>query len=598
MLDTTGNVLYVGKAKNLKKRITSYFKRQLDTKTLQLVRRIHHIEVTLTRNEREALLLELNLIKKLKPRYNIIFRDDKSYPYLRLSSEDFFARFSFYRGNKKEEGLYYGPYPSSVSAKEALNVIQGIFQLRQCSDDFFKKRKTPCLQYQIKRCSAPCVGYIDSVNYQKNVEDLKVFLSGKNSVIVKCLNNRMLEASANQQYEKAAVLRDQIVHLKTIQEQQIIMNAKGNVDVLGFYQTCVHRLSIREGNIIGSRSHFLEETVFIHDAEESLLKSFIIQFYLNDQKVMDWPDDCIIPMEIPDQNFLSSLLTQAKSAKVNIIHAKGGEKLKWIEMANASAKQAYCLQASQHPVPANLAERFSALQSALNLELPPERLECFDISHSLGEATVASCVVLSPLGPLKSEYRYFNIKAHTKGDDYAAMSESLTRRYTRLLAEKSILPDILVIDGGKGQLQIALSVLQALQMSGIMVLAVAKGLNRKSGLEKLFLCRDCVNSEIEVLATWEQNNPAFHLIQYIRDEAHRFAIRMHRKKRSKTRVHSILERIPGIGKQRRLQLLQYFGGLQEIKKASVEALVQVPGINKVLAEKIYVILHEGEEMNQ
>ncbi len=602
MFNQEGAVLYVGKAKNLKKRVSSYFQRQLDAKSLQLVKRIHSIEVTITRNEREALLLESNLIKELKPRYNILFRDDKSYPYLWLSFTDSFARLSFYRGDKTESGFFYGPYPSSIAAKEALSLLQGIFKLRQCDDVFFKNRKRPCLQYQIKRCTAPCVGYISKEDYQENVKDLKCFLEGKSQSIMHVLIERMMIASANCHYEQAANLRDQIAHLRTVQEQQIIMNTKGNVDVLGIAGDntcgCIHVLVIREGNILGSRTYFSDTlSILINseeedkkaDIEQSRLEAFITQHYLLSQiPKEDMPDEWVLPLNLSNKETLIALLTEKKGKKIDMAKASRGDKLKWIAMANESAKHAYTLSLKRAHSQKDLSDRFVALQDMLQLEAMPQRLECFDISHSLGEATVASCVVFTELGPLKNDYRRFNIKANTGGDDYAAMSEALTRRYTRLKAEGGLLPDILVIDGGKGQVGVAVAVLQELQVSGLMILGISKGPARKAGLEHLHLY---VEGEIKQLAPWDAANPAFHLIQQIRDEAHRFAIHAHRNKRAKTRLHSVLEDIPGIGKQRRLALLRYFGGLQEVRNAGVEELAKVPGISSQLAEHIYIALH-------
>lgn len=591
MFDKKGMVLYVGKAKNLKKRVSTYFQRQLDSKSLQLVKCIDTIEITITRNEREALLLESNLIKKLKPRYNVLFKDDKSYPYLLLSSEAFFPRLSFYRGDKTQPGAYYGPYPNSFAAREALNLLQGIFKLRQCDDAFFKKRTRPCLQYQIKRCTAPCVGYISAVEYQKDVDDLRCFLEGKSQTIMHRLIERMMIASAQCQYEEAAILRDQIARLRVTQEQQIIMNTKGNVDVLGFFVgmggLCVHTLVIRAGNILGSRSYF-PNTSSILGSEQDCLEAFITQHYLFTIPKEDIPDECILSLDLDDKLTLMTLLSQQKGSKVHILKPSRGAKLKWIAMANESARQAYILNLKHTHSHVDFSHRFAALQAALDLQASPERLECFDISHSLGEATVASCVVFTPLGPLKSDYRRFTIKTKTQGDDYAAMSEALTRHYTRLKLEGGALPDILVIDGGKGQVGVAGSVLQELQVSGVIILGISKGPARKAGSETLYLYTD---QGIQTLKAWDPSNPAFHLIQHIRDEAHRFAIRAHRKQRAKKRIHSVLEDIPGVGKQRRLNLLQHFGGLQEVLQASVEELAKVQGISQVLAEKIYVILH-------
>lgn len=605
MLDEGGVVLYVGKAKNLKKRVSSYFQRQLDTKSLQLVKRIHNIEVTITRNEREALLLESNLIKELKPRYNIIFRDDKSYPYLLLSAQSTFPRLSFYRGDKTEPGFYYGPYPSSLAAREALTLLQNIFKLRQCDDLFFKQRTRPCLQYQIKRCTAPCVGYISPENYKQDVLHTQYFLEGKSNQILHILIERMMAASAAHQYEQAATLRDQIARLRGIQEQQIIMNTKGNVDVLGLASgvlgVCVHVLVIREGNILGSRSYFpdnlgidieLDEANTMNRAQEVWLNAFIMQHYLGVVRKEDIPDKLIVSLDLREKANWVVLLSEKKGAPVQIAEATRGDPLKWLGMANESAKQAYRLILKHRDTKTDFSHRMVALQEALQLPSIPERLECFDVSHSLGEATVASCVVLTISGPSKSDYRRFNIKAKTQGDDYAALAEALTRHYTRLKSEGRVLPDILIMDGGKGQVGVAVSVLKELQVTGVVILGISKGVGRKPGLDTVHLyANGHIRSLPGSLPGLDPASPAFHLIQYARDEAHRFAIRAHRQQRAKKRLHSILEDIPGVGRQRHLSLLRHFGGLQEVRKAGVEELAKVPGVSRVLAERIYSGLH-------
>lgn len=639
MMDDSGKVLYVGKAKNLKKRVSSYFHRQLDTKTQQLVKQIHSIEVTVTRNEREALLLESNLIKELKPRYNIIFRDDKSYPYLFLSKEDpkenQFPRLGFYRGDKGEKGNYFGPYPSSRSAREALTLLQGIFRLRQCDNAFFKSRKRPCLQYQIKRCTAPCVGNISEEDYDIDVRHAKLFLEGKSQAVIHMLIERMDVASQSLEYEMAARIRDQIARLRGIQEQQIIMNTKGDVDVLGMAygrgEACIQMLSIREGNILGSRQYFPEipkinfngfsngkgdghshgKSNGKSDADtneaSAWLKAFILQHYLGASGLLasEIPKEILVPMEIPDRELLNQLLTEKKGEGVQINQGKRGDRLKWIEMATESAKHAFELKinASQ-----DLSQHFEALQDLLKIDSIPERLECFDVSHSLGESTVASCVVFDTHGPVKSDYRRFNIKVETPGDDIKALSSALTRRYTRLKSESKMLPDLLIIDGGKGQVNAARQVLTELQVTGLLILGIAKGPARKAGLETLFLSTNGNNhgtnhgtnhgssitnrkGALKIFEGLDPSNPGFHLIQRIRDEAHRFAITAHRKQRAKRRIHSILEEIPGVGKNRRLNLLRQFGGLQEVRQASIEELAKVPGISRQLAKKIYEALH-------
>lgn len=592
MKDKGGQVLYVGKAKNLKKRVSSYYHRQLDTKTLQLVNNIHSIEVTVTRNEREALLLESNLIKEWMPRYNIVFRDDKSYPYLQLSKNTDFPRLSFYRGDKSENGYYYGPYPSSHSCREALSLLQGIFKLRQCDDHFFKSRTRPCLQYQIKRCTAPCVGYITKEAYAMDALHVKWFLEGKSQAIIKVLIERMETASQALNFEQAARIRDQIARLRAIQEQQIIMNTKGDVDVLGLAfggsEACIHVLAIREGNILGTRQFFPDTPLALVESSnpaEEWLKAFITQHYLLNPDNEEIPKEILLSEELPDSKELMVLLKEKKGQEVLITRAKRGDRLKWLQMAAESAKHAY--QLKMH-TGIDLTHRFNALQMILHMEAVPERIECFDVSHSLGESTIASCVVFDRLGAKKSDYRRFNVKSNTKGDDYGSMEEALSRRYTRLKSEGGALPDLLIIDGGKGQIGKAITVLKELQVSGVVILGIAKGPSRKPGFEKLYINS---NGIIKLLEPLDPSNPGLHLLQQIRDEAHRFAITAHRKQRAKRRMHSVLEDIPGIGKKRRLNLLRHFGGLQEVRGASIEELAKVEGISLHYAKRIYEMLH-------
>ncbi len=585
MLDGKGVVLYVGKAKNIKKRVTSYFRRALDTKTQQLVKHIKSIQVTVTRNEREALLLENNLIKELQPRYNIIFRDDKSYPYLKLTVNDAFPRLSFHRG-PKGEGKVYGPYPSVREARVALNLLQNIFKLRQCDEVFFRNRTRPCLQYQIKRCSAPCVGYITAENYKKEVDMARMFLEGKNKDVIEQLIHKMEVASTAKAFEQAARLRDQIALLRTIQEHQIIIGDIKDVDVLGIYiegeAVCVHVLVIREGRMLGSRQYFPNKTAFIvaaEDMQQTLLETFILQHYKNKTDV---PKTILIPFALKNSEAVSEVLSELRSGPVNIAMAAKGDRLRWVKMAITSAKLALMSHVKQK---LDLTPRFLALQESMQLESIPEKLECFDVSHTLGESTVVSCVVFDINGSVKSEYRRFNIRAKTGGDDYAALKEGLTRHFTRLKSESSILPDILIVDGGKGQLNIAKGVLEECQVPGVILLAVAKGPERKAGLETVYLASN------DKILTLQPSLPALHLIQQIRDEAHRFAITAHRKRIAQRRRTSTLEEVPGIGKKRRQSLLQHFGGLPEILEASVEALSKVPGINRALAERLYEVLH-------
>jgi excinuclease ABC subunit C len=590
MVDEAGKVLYVGKAKNLKKRVTSYFKRQLDAKTLQLVRHIHSIEVTVTRNEREALLLENNLIKAEKPRYNILFRDDKSYPYLKLSNSPF-PELSFHRGPKRGADKLYGPYPSARSAREALNLLQTIFRLRVCEDSYFKSRSRPCLQYQIKRCSGPCVGLVDEKEYQKDVLHARLFLEGKNQEVIEALIQKMEEFSQQHAFEKAAKVRDKIALLRGIQEQQIILSGQDNIDVLGISvhgdAACIHQLTIRSGRMVGSRQYFPNKTALISSDDkrkEVILQAFIFQHYgaLIELGPLSFPKIILLPFSIPESQSIEAFFKEEKGISIEIIKAARGNRLRWVNMANASAKQALFSRTKKETF---LTQHFSALQEALGLTKIPNKIECFDVSHALGEATVVACVVFDEKGPLKSHYRRFNMRTDTNGNDLAALTEGLTRHYTRLKAQPDLIPEVLIIDGGRAQLSVADQILETLEIKQVKLLSVAKGESRKVGLESIYASRGGVAEKLEL------DRLAFQLVLQCRDEAHRFAITAHRAKRAKRRVTSTLEEISGIGNKRRQNLLHYFGGLQEVLQASVEELAKVPGINLGLAIRLYQALH-------
>ncbi len=557
----------------------------MDAKTLQLTKQINSIEVTITRNEREALLLENQLIQAQRPRYNIIFRDDKSYPYLWLSTQENYPRLSLYRGPRSESGKFYGPYPSAGDAREALTLLQSIFKLRQCDNTFFKNRARPCLQYQIKRCTAPCVNVITPEAYQQNVAGARLFLEGKSQEVIKDLIEKMERLSSQLQYEEAARIRDQIALLRKVQDHQNAKNVK-EADVLGIAKKeniiIIHVLAIREGRLLGSRHYFPDKIGLIVEEEGSeaeLLETFILQHY---QEATAIPNTILLSHTLAEQSDIEDILSERAARKITLIKPERGEKLKWVAMATLSANKALSARKS---LTRDLSGRFMAFKECLKLEMLPQRVECFDISHTLGEATVASCVVFDVNGPLKKEYRRFNIRAATKGDDYAALKEAITRHYTRLKSEEHPLADVLMIDGGKGQLNVAKEVLTELQVAGVVLISVAKGPERKSGLETIFLSE---NDDIKVLETTPE---ALNLICEIRDEAHRFAITAHRKQRRKIRLHSSLEEIPGVGKKRRIEILKYFGGLQEVMQASVDALTKVPGLHRALAERIYEALH-------
>ena len=580
MLDAQGTTLYVGKARNLKKRVTSYFQRQLDTKTQRMMAQVADIQTTLTSNENDALLLEANLINQLQPRYNVLLRDDKSYPYLYLATHQRFPRLDFYRGTKRHPGRYFGPYPSAGSVRENLALIQKLFKLRQCSNSFFNHRTRPCLQYQIKRCTAPCVGYVDEPHYRLQVEDAILFLEGKNDHVMSKLEIRMEDASETQDYEAAAQYRDQIIQLRRLQRQQYVTGDQGNIDVIGVSESMgkivFAVLFIRGGRLLGSK------TFFSNSPKETDLKmalsSFIPQYYLSPLRNGNIPEQIVLGEVLEDRLWIQNALREKLSSRLRISDRKIAHYKQWQTMAKMNAQQAL----SQHLAKkSTIAQQLDALQAALQLPNLPERIECFDISHTLGEATVASCVVFGVEGPDKKNYRQFNITNITAGDDYAAMYQVIERRYTRVKIEGGLLPDLLIIDGGLGQLRQAANVLEHLQVSGVILLGVAKGPERKPGLEKLYLWDK--KSAIHL----SSDDPALHLIQFIRDEAHRFAITTHRTKRAKKRLASPLEAVEGIGTKRRRDLLKYFGGLQELRKASVEEITRVPGISESLAKRIY-----------
>lgn len=586
MLDDKHRVLYVGKAKNLKKRVASYFAgRLLDTKTLSLVKQICDIQIIVTRNENEALLLENNLIKELHPRYNILYRDDKSYPYLYLSDYEEFPALNFYRGSRRHKGKYFGPYPSASSVRETLTLLQKLFQIRQCSDGFFKSRTRPCLQYFIKRCTAPCVGYVDTQNYHQQVDHAVLFLQGKSNQIVETLAKQMEQASEALNFEVAAHLRDQIVALRRVQEHQYVMGDEGDADVIVAMERakyiCIEMLYIRAGRLIGSKAYFPK--VPEGTTLEESLGAFLPQYYLDSTHSESIPERIILNFKLAEQEWLQAALSEQYKKKIIFVSQPRGKTRQWLQIALTNAKQAL----NRHVVDkANYYHRFEILQQVLKLANLPQLIECFDVSHTMGEATVASCVVFTMEGPEKKNYRRFNIEGVTKGDDYGALKQAITRRYTRLKTEEQQLPDLLMIDGGKGQLKIAEDVLEELQVTGVTLLAIAKGLGRKPGLETLFLSGNGKEG-----LHLPPDSLALHLLQQIRDEAHRFAITGHRQRRAKARSKSTLEDIPGIGPKKRRELLNYFGGLQEIKRASVEQLAAVPGMSKALAQKVYDAVH-------
>ncbi|MEW8536292.1 MAG: excinuclease ABC subunit UvrC [Candidatus Thiodiazotropha endolucinida] len=581
MVNAEGNVLYVGKARNLKKRVSSYFTRSLNRRIQIMVGQIAQIEVIVTHTEAEALLLENHLIKSLKPKYNVLLRDDKSYPYIYLSTDHTYPALSFRRGARRGKGRYFGPYPSAGSTRETLQVLQKLFPVRQCEESFFRNRSRACLQYQIKRCSGPCVGLISTQAYGEDVQHAVLFLEGKTSQVVDELVAWMERASGNLDFEQAAIYRDQIKHLRRIQERQYVSGEGGDLDIVALAKrggsACIQVFYIRSGRNLGNKSFY--PSVPRDATDETILQAFVSQYYLEKSV----PNEIILNHRLAEKGLLEEVLSQQAERRVRISSRVRGERARWLKMAQGNAELALQARLSAQ---AGMEERLQALQQALQLPAIPERMECFDISHTRGESTVASCVVFNEQGPLKSDYRRFNIEDITPGDDYAAMAQALERRYRRVKKGEVALPDILFIDGGKGQIGAVHERLQDLGISGLTLVGVAKGADRKVGQEQLFLLGRRAPFILPA------DSPALHLIQQIRDEAHRFAITAHRQRRSKSRNRSVLEQIPGIGPKRRQRLMKQFGGLQELSRAGIEDISRVEGISTALAEQIYHAFHD------
>ena len=581
-----GETLYVGKARNLRNRVTSYFRASgLSAKTMAMVARIRDVHIIVTNSDTEALLLEQSLIKELRPHYNIVLRDDKSYPFIHLTADPDFPRLTFHRGAKQKQGRYFGPYPSAYAVRNSLNQLQKLFQLRNCDDAFFRNRSRPCLQYQIQRCSGPCVGLIAPEDYRADVARAVQFLDGRGEAVLEDYRNAMERAAEALAFEKAARLRDQMLHLRRVQEEQFVHAGEGNVDLIVVVRApgglCVQVQFIRRGQLLGHRNWFPADQLDL--SLDEALAAFASQFYLGGgQGGYDMPRQVILDREVADADVLAEALSAKAGRRVTISSRVRGQRARWLDLATASAEQALSAHLSQR---GSSHARFEALREALGMDETPQRLECFDISHSSGEATVASCVVFDTDGPKKSDYRRFNIEGVTAGDDFAAMEQALERRYKRLRDGEGTMPDILLVDGGKGQLTQAERVLAKLGIEGLQVVAVAKGSTRRAGLETLILAD--TRAELEL----EPTSPALHLIQHIRDEAHRFAITGHRARRGKKRLGSELDAVPGIGPKRKRELLRHFGSLSGLRGASMEAIAKVPGINDTLAATIYGALH-------
>ncbi len=583
MYDNQGAILYVGKAKNLKKRVSSYFRKTgLTPKTQALVSRIAAVEVTVTPSEAQALVLEHNLIKQQRPPYNILLRDDKSYPYIFLSEGEPYPRIALHRGAKKMKGRYFGPYPNVGAVRDSLNFLQKTFRVRQCEDSVFQNRARPCLQYQIGRCTAPCVGLISEEDYAEDVRHTAMFLEGNSEKLHDELIAAMDAASAKLDFEKAAHYRDQITALRQVQAQQLIETGQSSADVVACAVdaglVCVHILFIRQGRILGSKSFFPKES--LGEGESEVLSAFLPQLYLGSRSG-DVPPEVIVSHPLEDAEIISQAVQAETGRQLRIHGSVRSHRSKWLAMALETAQQNLRARVNSKQT---LMQRYDALQDALGMTELPTRIECFDISHSSGENTVASCVVFDLNGPVKSDYRRFNIEGITGGDDYAAMNQALMRRYARLQKEEKKMPDLLLIDGGKGQVAQARSVLEELGVVGVAIFGVAKGTTRKPGFEVL------IRPDGTSL-TLNSDSSALHLIQQIRDEAHRFAITGHKQRRDKRRRTSTLEGIPGVGPKRRRELLRHFGGLQEVMRASVDDLAKVPSISKNMAQEVYSALH-------
>jgi excinuclease ABC subunit C len=585
MLNDQGEIIYIGKAKNLKNRVSSYFKKQTASiKQQTMVAKIAAIEVTVTHTEGEALLLECQQIKRHKPRYNICLRDDRSYPYIFLSSDHDFPQITLHRGAKKKKGKYFGPYPGIGAIKESLKLLQRIFPVRQCEDSVYNNRSRPCLQHQIGRCTAPCVGLIDKASYALDVDSTVLFLEGQGGLLIDQLIVNMEQASRNLEFEQAAGFRDQIAQLRSVLEKHFVHGERGDVDIIACATkagvACVQVFFIRNGQHLGNKVFFPKISEQYEPA--TIVQAFIPQYYMDKQS----PHELIVSHEPEEMDLLMEVLAAQSKHAVVISPNVRGERLKWLQMACTNAENSLLGKLSDKQ---GLYARFLSLQSELGCKELPKRLECFDISHTQGDKTVASCVVFDREGPVKSAYRRFNIEGITGGDDYAAIHQAVFRRFKRLKQGEHEAPDILLIDGGKGQVHEAQKALAELDINNVMIVGVSKGPDRKPGMEKLIRVEQDQPIDITPGAS------GLLLIQHIRDEAHRFAITGHRQRRGKAKKQSAMEAIPGLGPKRRQILLKQFGGLQGISQAGVDALCSVDGISRQLAQRIYELFHHQDD---
>ena len=583
MLAAGGDILYVGKARDLRKRVGTYFgSKAHHPKTQALMAQTARVEVTVTSTEQDALLLEQNLIKEHRPRFNVVLRDDKSYPWIYVSTAQEFPRFEFHRGSRRAPGRFLGPWPSASAVRETLGQLQKLFRVRQCSESFYANRTRPCLQYQIRRCTAPCVGLVSAEDYRRDVDDALLFLEGRNEAVLASLVGRMEQASATLDFETAAVLRDQVALVRRIQAEQVIAGTGiEEADVIGVHQAegqaCVAVVLIRGGRVLGSRTWF--PRVVPGTDDEEVVSAFISQHYFRESP----PAEILVPVALPDGAVLEAALKSRGSCRIR--DRVRGTRRRWLDMATTNARQGL---ASRLAGNASLRRQLESLAAALGLDDPPARIECFDISHTGGGETVAACVVFGPEGALKSDYRRYNIRDVEPGDDYGAIRQAVARRYGRARSDGAPLPDLVLIDGGQGQVDKAREALAELGLDALPLVGVAKGRDRRAGEEKLVFPGDPRQR------TLPPASPALLLIQQVRDEAHRFAITGHRQRRGKARVTSTLEAIPGLGPQRRRLLLRQFGGLQGIRQAGVADLAKVQGISQVLAQRIYDHLHGAQ----